>query len=131
MGKIKVNETAFNNAVTYKNNAVSSMSRVKSSAAAVSIPSGFSNAGEVQGILSDISSTVGLNIDNFSQAFLGFANSISILKDSENGVDDLDSRVTRDANGNIIGIITGNGYISLENYKPTDLENGTFYENLW
>jgi len=124
-GKVQIDETAFNQAVSYNNNAVSTMTKVTSSASAVLIPSGFSNAGEVRSILKDISSVIQPKVGDFSSAFAGMAESIPLLKQAE--LDALEDRLVRDENGNIIGIISTEGYISLDGYRKKESETGTVF----
>jgi len=122
---IEINEYAFDQAVSYKNEAVSVMDVVTSSASAVLIPSGFSNTGEVRSILKDISSVIQPRIGDFSSAFSWMSNSIPLILKAQKEA--LDDRLVRDENGDVIGITTEEGYISLEGYKTKESDTGTFY----
>jgi hypothetical protein len=66
-------------------------------------------------------------ITGFSSAFSGISESIALLKGKEGDPDAIDPRIVEDSVGDVIGIISTDGYISLEGFRTKESETGTFY----
>ncbi|HOO68100.1 MAG TPA: hypothetical protein PLC53_01875 [Bacilli bacterium] len=122
----------YNNFIDSKNNAIkanSVMTDIIDSKSSIvsSIPSDFERYSYTKQVIDNITS-ICIKGNSIISTYTEWEN--EFLEDGETSEyldSDTDSRIIRDAEGNIIGILTTSVYISLDSFTKIESDNGTYY----